>query len=412
MCIKQNYCETRRGHVRQAGISMIELMVGVVIGMLTVLVVANSIIVSEGQRRGTSSGNDALNNATISAYLLERDLRMAGFGLFTNEVDGLARVCLVGKVLTYNKDRTPSNVTYDATNVTPTTFLPFAPVFINPGALPPGDSNSDVVLVNYSGGTLAVVSTGIKLGGAAATAATTFKINASEDSLGGFRTGDLMLAVESGRDCSLYEVTGPRPVAGDTVERASSGSYVNDQKGSVSVTPTWNKIGGLGVDYTQFGLLYNLGAADQLTSVAYAVRNGNLTRCNLMTSDCLSSDTSKTGDPTIWVPVATNIVALKAELGVDTTMPQDFSLDAWRKRPCSGANCTPTYDEWARLKAMRIGLIARSSQYNKEEVTSSVPVWQGTESFDLSTGTDWKHYRYGIVEFVVPIRNIAFWSPL
>lgn len=406
MFIMPKSCTTKRRH-RQSGISMIELMIGVVIGLLTALVVANTIIASDEQRRGTVTGNDAQNNAALAAYLIERDIRMSGYGIFTNEVDGLGRVCTVGNVRTHNASRPTPQLNFD-------TNLPFAPAYINPPTIPAGDAGSDVLLVNYSGGDMAVSGTGVKLGQNTDTSSTSasggfnFKINAAEFTLAGYRTGDLVMAVENGRDCSLYEITAPNsPMTGDSLTIGTS-AYASDHQNGTSTTPSWNKSGGLGVNYTTAGRIYNIGAASQFVSVAYAVRNGQLTRCDLMTSTC--TDNGTTQDATIWVPIASNVAALRVEMGRDTD--GDRVVDTWSEHPCGDGACTPTYDQWTQVKAIRMVVVARSMQFSKEEATATVPTWQGQNAISLEHVPDWNHYRYGTVELLVPLRNVVLWSTI
>lgn len=394
MCTMPKSCTTNLVP-GQAGMSLIELMVGVVIGMLTILIVANTIITSEGQRRGTSSGSDAQNNAMLAAYLVERDLRMSGYGIFTNETGGVSEVCSVGTVRTYNANRATTDLNYAGD-------LPFVPVLINPTSIPAADIGSDIIMLNYAGGSLGVVGAGVKFAGNSATTANNYKI----ENIGGFRAGDLALVAQAGLNCTISEVTGLDAINSQVLR--GTDSYANDYKGGGMVTPAWNKAGGLGVDYTTAARLYNLGPPDQFISVVYAVRNQQLTRCDLMISDCLSS--GGTGNPNVWVPIAGNIVALRAEMGVDSD--GDRKTDAWRERPCAGAACTATFSEWRGVKAVRLVVVARSAQFSKEEVTTTAPTWQGQTSISLGHLADWTHYRYGSVELVTPVRNIVLWSTL
>ncbi len=67
--------------VLQRGVTLIELMVGIVIGLLAVLVISQTMVFSEAQKRTTTNGADAQVNGTLSLYTLERDLKEAGYGL-------------------------------------------------------------------------------------------------------------------------------------------------------------------------------------------------------------------------------------------------------------------------------------------------------------------------------------------
>jgi type IV pilus assembly protein PilW len=112
-----------------------------------------------------------------------------------------------------------------------------------------------------------------------------------------------------------------------------------------------------------------------------------------------------------------NIVAMRALYGKDTNA--DGVVDTYDQ-------VTPTTNAlWAQVLAVRIVLVARSSQYEKTEVTSANPQWDvGTAaavtpapaacgaSKCLTIGvdgpTDWKHYRYKLYDTVVPLRNMLW----
>ena len=69
---------------------------------------------------------------------------------------------------------------------------------------------------------------------------------------------------------------------------------------------------------------------------AYAVRNQNLTVCDYVLNDCGAA--ANNGDPAIWVPIANNVVSLRAQYGRDTTdapppplvlARMDGTVDVW-----------------------------------------------------------------------------------
>src|ERR1700674_454667 len=67
--------------IGQRGLGIVELMVGMVIGLIGVIVIFQVFAVSEGYKRTTTSGGDAQQNGTYAIYALERQLRVAGSGL-------------------------------------------------------------------------------------------------------------------------------------------------------------------------------------------------------------------------------------------------------------------------------------------------------------------------------------------
>ena len=62
--------------LRQNGLSLIELMVALVIGLVTTLVIMQVFSVFEDQKRATTGSADAKTSDNIALYLIARDLQM------------------------------------------------------------------------------------------------------------------------------------------------------------------------------------------------------------------------------------------------------------------------------------------------------------------------------------------------
>src|SRR5258707_12917558 len=60
---------------------MVELMVGLFVSLIGTLAMMKAFAVFEGQKRTTTSGNDAKQHGRFSLYELERQIRTAGSGL-------------------------------------------------------------------------------------------------------------------------------------------------------------------------------------------------------------------------------------------------------------------------------------------------------------------------------------------
>src|SRR3982074_822337 len=69
----------RRAH--QHGFSLIEIMVGVVIGMIAVLVIYQVFAAAEGIKRNTTSAGDAQQNGLLSSFMLTVELMNASNGV-------------------------------------------------------------------------------------------------------------------------------------------------------------------------------------------------------------------------------------------------------------------------------------------------------------------------------------------
>src|SRR5712691_10011392 len=113
---------------RAGGFSLVELMVGLVIGMIAIIVVMQVFALSEGSKRTTTGGDDAQTSGAIALTSLLRDARQAGYGItdFT----------MIGCNMT-----PPAPATW--------TIPAMAPVTINHPSIPAGDANTDTVMVAY-----------------------------------------------------------------------------------------------------------------------------------------------------------------------------------------------------------------------------------------------------------------------
>ena len=330
------------------GFSLVELMVGMAIGMIAVIVMMQVYSVSEGYKRSTTGGDDAQNNGAIAIYGLQRDLRQAGYGFNAFNVIGCNLTLRTG-------------VTVNA----------LGPITINHPSIPAGDANTDTLLVFYGSGNDSPEGDRIET-----------QMFQTTYTLSGLTTASGTPSVAANDRVIAQASTRPSP-CGLTMETVSSVSVSN-----VTV-PT-------GVPGVAGGALFNLGPAPRV--LAYAVRGGNLTVCDYMVSNCGAS-TLNLAD---WVPVASNIASLRAQYGRDTAAgTMDGIVDAYDQT-------TPaTACAWVRTRAVRLALVARSV---REDVTSAAPTWQGsgTAPIDLSAKSDWQRYRYKTFETTVPMRNMAW----
>ncbi len=83
----KNYRIFRKGNMNirtsrlVAGFSLVEVMVAMVIGLITVLVIGQVMQVGEVRRRSITGGSDSTVNASLALYGIERDGKNAGFGM-------------------------------------------------------------------------------------------------------------------------------------------------------------------------------------------------------------------------------------------------------------------------------------------------------------------------------------------
>ncbi|MGE5466333.1 MAG: PilW family protein [Ignavibacteria bacterium] len=336
----------------QSGFSLVEIMVAVVIGMLGVIVMMQVYALSEERKRTTTSGGDAMTEGITALYALQRDIRQGGFGFANTKLLGCGLELRSGVTLTA-----------------------LAPVTIYPAGaatplIPAGDADTDALLVVYGNANGSPQGDGITT----QPSQTQYAMQTPT----AFSANDYVVAAPATR---------PTPC-----------SLLLDRVGTVT-NP--NVTVGTGVTGMTNGTLFNLGQSP--TVVAYAVRNGNLTMCNYMVNDC--SAAANVADTSVWVPIANNIVSLRAQYGKDTTTPSmDGVLDTYNVVQPTSA-CT-----WARTSAVRLALVARSAQFEKTAVTAVAPTWDGSAgaAIDLSANAEWQNYRYKVYQTVVPLRNVAW----
>ncbi len=356
------------------GFSIVEVMVAMVIGMIGIIVMMQVFALFEGQKRTTTGGTDAQTTGAIAMYEIEREIKQAGYGTSSFNMIGC-----------------------DVTLLSGITLTALAPVTINYAGIPAGDPNTDTLLIAYSGTdgqTEGDNITGQPFNNVYAVAtSTSFSIN------------DVVIAQPK----NLF-VTPPavRPACALTMTAVTN---VTDP--DVSVTA--------GIAGLTNGLLYNLGQAPTIKINAYAIRNGSLTVCNFMANDC--GDPAQKANPQVWLPIASNIVSMKAVYGVDTSATIDGILDGPSTTLPAAVS---TQCSLMRVPAVGIALVARNNQFNKEVVTNTAanapappnaPTWMadninpilGNPS-PLGPGTaadeNWKHYRYKVYETIAPIRNM------
>jgi type IV pilus assembly protein PilW len=353
------------------GFSLVEIMVAMVIGLIGMLVIFQVFAVSEGYRRTTTTGGDAQQNGAISLYVLERELRQAGWGFNSTGAVG----CTVRA--------------YDKTQgiIAPYTL---APVIITQGPA----NGSDSVEVNYGNQFSMLWPTKVT-----ADVAGVYQVANRY----GFNLGDAILVAEvatPAKDCTLAQVT---RLPGPPTDPVSS--KLNIEHDSSSSLSRYNQPGGSGVTYTPIAQVFNLGGIPARN--IYSIANNSLVFTSVLTS------------PTAQV-VADNIVQIKAQYGKDNGVsngtvsipiytPDDGVVDSYD----NVAPITPT--QWAQVLAVRIGVVARSAQPEKPntaggacDATTVALTWIGG-NFDLSADPNWQCYRYKVFQTTIPVRNML-WS--
>ncbi len=381
------------------GVTLIELMVGLVIGLIAVLVISQVLLAAEGQKRTTTSGSDAQVTGTLALYTLQRDLQMSGYGLAASQL-GLG--CNIRSHL------------FNALNGGAGRLM--APVRITPSATTGGPDTLRILgsaTDKFSVPTL-ITSDHPKTG---AIGVTEFVVNNTV----GIQAGDLMIAVPPAPDasnmCTAFLASGVGTAPPRVFHDSGAGVDPLGWNGSgagASQTLVSNFFPAAG--YPASSYLINLGAG--LIDRSYSVVAGTLR----------VAEFNNNASPLTVTDLFPQVVNMRALYGKDTSSTPDGSVDLYD-------NTLPTTSaDWARVVTIRIVLVVRSSQYEKDEVTPSAPIWDlgdataigavaGLQTCASGTGkcldlnvdgdinaNDWKHYRYKIYETVIPVRNLVWRS--
>jgi type IV pilus assembly protein PilW len=378
------------------GFSLVELMVGLTVGMLVLLIISQVFAVSEGQKLTVTSTTDSVESGAVGLYYMERELRMAGYGLSNSAYFG----CQVEA-----NDST-------RTGTFPNIAFPLVPVQITQGA----NGAPDSVFLVYGN------SDGFGTGATfSPSGAGTFSVL----NRAGFYTGDLVIAVGGGTDgnlagppasgnvCELVEATSLPTAAGQTdFLYFNQSSYVN--MAGTTVTPTHNPGAGLGVSFSNTGTLLDLGQAPRGVTYSIAVSaDGN--HYTLQSADIFSNQTAAVVD---------DVINLQAQYGLDNGIsnPSDATMahttyvanDGVVDEYIDSLPANPTPAQWAQVLSVRVALLARSKVMEKKNAagncttTTSVPSWSGGTFSTVTSIADWGCYHYRVFETIVPLRNMIW----
>jgi len=416
---------TRR--IKQLGMSLIELMVAMAIGLVVMLVVFQLFSVSEGTRRTSVAGSDAQMSATIAVTALQDQIRNGGYGLVDRFRD-LANTAFpaLGCDVVGTDVRTGTPVAFN---------FPLAPVVITQGAnnnVAGVGTDSDTITIVYSDLPFPTVPTNLMQN--MATATDPILVNNRY----GIRPGDVLLLVAQNTKtvpaqalpaapsppvvCRMFEATGTPtnppsadPNANSTVQRGTASYLIGSTLSSVR----YNGAAGTTPLFTTDGAVFNLGRGParvqfQLTDASVPLDG---IADQLVMTNFLGAGTAVPQAQ----PLVEGIVSLQAQygVGVDTTAPADGIADQFDPGAGFGAWQVAPPAQWGLVLAVRFAVLARSNLIERKDpvsnlctatpATSPELTWAGG-TFDLSHIPDWQCYRYKKFEAVVPLRNLI-WMP-
>ena len=363
---------------RSRGFSLVEIMVGVVISIVATLAIFQVFAVSERQKRTITGAADAQTNGAIGLYMMERDIRMAGWGLegsiFAN----------CDTIYAYNGGAGTA-----ADN-------PLAPAIITDGGAAAPDN---IVLKYYDdpsnrnfkfatttlGGTMPQPSAVLVVG-------SQYGCSMDVNGDGVINNQDIPKAiVQQGGNCTLMDITG---YPSNTKLQHNPGEGDNPPA-SYQNSNGWPA--------------YSQGATVQCFNKSY-------TKTYRINADQLQLQTTNSSGLAQTDEIAPEIIDLQAQYGIADAGSQQVT--SWVDATGVGAWASPlTSANVKRIKAVRIAIVARSAQYEKPTAGSACDAtteamasdWSAWATFNTGTyPADWQCYRYRVFEAVVPLRNVIW----
>lgn len=368
---------------------MIELMVGVVIGLIGIVIISQMYVVSEDRKRSATGASDTQVAGNLAIFSIERAARMAGYGLSNTRLLNC------------------TTVAYNSARSTPAFTFVIRPAWIEDGAA----GAADQITFMASGGSGVATLEGNAFNGTSASGAA-FPLQ----SVAGFIVGSLVIAAETGLNCTLAEVGG-----------IPAGTNTLTQTGG-----TYNNPGGSGVAYTGSAFLFNVGfkaydgANPQRTP--FTVQRFRIVNEALRAETLIPYASAQDSDADNFADyvIANGVVQMQALYGMDdgvntaTASPNRFLVTNAVYAADDGivdnfVTATPaSAAEWRRMKVVRVAFLIRIGKLERDQVTTTAPTWNdGLSSFTMANaadGTDWRNYRYRVYEVDIPMRNVL-WTP-
>jgi type IV pilus assembly protein PilW len=407
--MERNLKQTRR--LRVNGFSLIELMVGMFIGLIGIVVIFQAFAAFEGQKRTSTAGADAQETGLMALQTIEREARMAGIGLLYKAQP------LCTRLNVYNSTAIP-------------TTLPFLPVVIADG----GDAASDTLTVSYSTSPYSMSPAMLM---ETLDNSWSGSIKVKNDGNGGrivvkdlLLLGQFDLPTGAARDCTLITVT---KVTGN-----SDKTQPITVDAATGTTPNINPGSSTKLSYAQeVTAVMKVGDLDD--AVSTTDRTLIIDRFLRNADGTFTVDNLVDGSNAATV-IANNVVAVQAQYGVATT--PNGPITAWVNANNKNADkidwANPTSEQAPLIKAVRIAVVTRSAALEKPEDTNKDGVvdaldaptqacadssnaklfdgpciWSTRDDnigfkLDLSGTSNWNWFRYRSYETMIPLRNVIW----
>lgn len=344
---------------RQRGLSIIELMVGIVISLLVGLAASISAVsFTASQRQGIATGSGGAN-ASLAMAVLKNDIAAAGLGFF-----GDSRFLC-------------NRLNLSIGNSTVLDGAVFSPVQVTAGAA--ADQIDAIYASEIASGT------NVRLGAASGGADAELR-----SLLPALPNQEVLIAPEEPsavNPCVVRTVTAVQAADPDNPQRLSFGPAGRYNKAAFTTPGNY-------ADRSRVTLLGGL----------------HWSRYRLQGTDLLiEQPLNVVGNAMVSEVLMRNVIGFRAQYGIAAAAPGSRSLESWQDP--AGAFAAISAANIGRVRALRVGIVTRSVQREKVnanglcEASTAKPSLYGVEV--QPDVPDWQCFRYRSAEVVIPLRNFA-----
>jgi type IV pilus assembly protein PilW len=385
----------------QRGMTLVELMVALGIGLLLTLAVVSVLTLTDASRRRTQSINDINQVGAYAELALDKWLRNAGSGFAQTAAYSYGCLLNAAKAGAQILPRGSNALPAPFANVTTGSAGQFrlAPVLIAAGQTTPSGSGStsDVLVVMSGNAGFAETPTSF----ASVADASALLLSSTL----GFQPGDLLLIADQQAsptgmaDCLVQQVSSSFSSSGSSAGAATlplAGSYYASTLGSTALTD-------LSADAVALNL-GNVGSGNTPSFLLLGVGDHN----TLFSYDLLQTSSAP------LQAVADGVFELHALYGLDSD--GDGRIDSWAS-PASGDYAVSALSDGSAaaagrlqtIKAIRLGLILRTTQPDSSTVApaalSLFAELGSTLTLTRTLSSSERRYRYRTLESTIPLRN-------
>jgi type IV pilus assembly protein PilW len=399
----------KRARRSQAGVTLIEMMVALVVGMVLSIAVMMVLSTFEGRRRTVGSASDLDQTGALAMFQLDRWIRSAGTGM--GQGSGFAYGCTLfaaksGHQILPATDALPAP--FASVNPGTSGVFRLAPVLILPGQTTPGVSGnpSDVLAVMATGNDASQVPSPLSAPPSADHLATS---NLTE-----FSPSDLLLVADHHKSSSGGPANCMVTQASATLTTTGTGTTL--PLGGSDSAYYGTSIGGAALtSLTDDPVAFDLGAptpsgSGQAPSFQLIGVGDNNT---LYGYDLLQVSGSGVQAQ------AEGVFEMHAIYGIDSTASSNNKIDQWVGTGAGSAYSVAALSDGSatamtrlkNIRAVRVALILRTALPEKDVVTpSALTLFADLSGLTITrslTSTE-QHFRYRVVETTIPVRNNGF----